>query len=293
MATLGSLILLQLFWSSSYVAMKFALVSMPVGLVMILRYGIAALLLLAVVRFRPLRNASMRDWLLIVGVGIVTFTLSPYLQLKSLTMTQAVDVAVLVSLEPLITALAATLFLKERLTWDLALVLLIATAGVLIMSGFHSIGRAASGERLLGNLLFLAALGFEACCSVAGRVLTQSHPPLQLAAWMFLVGSAVSLLFNLGTLEAIPSFSAAPASWIAVLYMAVFGSAVGYGGCYLLVKKVPVSRLALSLFLQPVIGSLLGYYLMGERLDSQTLVGGGLIVVTLFLWVLNRLRKRI
>jgi drug/metabolite transporter (DMT)-like permease len=92
------LVILQFFWSSSYVAMKLAMTEMPLGLVMILRYGIAGLVLLAACGFKDWR-ISTRDFLLILAIGILNFTLSPFFQLTSLNLTDATDIAIMVAFE--------------------------------------------------------------------------------------------------------------------------------------------------------------------------------------------------
>lgn len=281
------LILIQAIWTSSYVAMKIAMVSMPIGLVLILRYGIATLVFLAIGSFRGIPQLTKREWLLVIGVGIANYSLSPFLQLKSLTLTNVIDVSVLVSTEPILTALIASLILRERLTWDLVTVFLISTVGVLLMSGIPLQATAIpmSPVRLVGNLLFILALCCEGANSVTGRHLTMRHSPLTLVAWMHAAGFAANLLFNFRTFSSLPAISLN--GWLAILHLGIFCSAVGYGVWYVLVKKIPVSRLALSLFLQPLIGTLFGYFLLKERLSLQTMIGAGLILVSLLVWVIK------
>ncbi|MBI2083601.1 MAG: EamA family transporter [Deltaproteobacteria bacterium] len=288
------LLLLQIIWSSSFVAMKFALGDMPVGLVMILRYGIASLCFFLFGAYRGFHSFSKKTWLLVLMVGVITFSLSPFCQLKSLMLTQVIDVSVLVSMEPLITALMASLILKERIGWDLLFVFLVSATGVLILSGitWEGLSGPMTLARLFGNLLFLAALGCEAIYSTTGRYLSQREDPLKVAAWMHLAGFLVNLLIYSPTLREIPSFTEAKSSWTALLFLAIFCSFIGYAGWYLLLKKIPASRLALSLFLQPVIGSLTGYLLLNERFTKQTAIGASLIVFTLLSWILMNYKFR-
>ncbi|MBI2981150.1 MAG: DMT family transporter, partial [Deltaproteobacteria bacterium] len=233
-------------------------------------------------------------WVLIAVVGAATFSLSPFCQLTSLTMTRVIDVSVLVSMEPLITALMAALLLKERIGWDLLVVFLVSVVGVLILSGvtWQGLSGPMTATRLFGNLLFLAALGCEATYSTTGRYLSRREDPFTVAAWMHLVGFLVNIGIYAPSIEGIPSFSAATPSWLGVGFLAILCSFIGYTSWYFLLKKVPASRLALSLFLQPVIGSFTGYFFLGEKLTQQTALGAGLIVFTLLGWVLMNYRRK-
>lgn len=288
------LVILQIIWSSSYVAMKFAMFGMPVGLVLILRYGIASLCFLLIGAYRGSHSFSKKTWALVCLVGISTFSLSPFCQLMSLRMTQVIDVSVLVSMEPIITALMASLILKERIGWDLLIVFLIAASGVLILSGVTWGGLAGpmTLTRLFGNLLFLAALGCEALYSTTGRYISQRADPLKVAAWMHLAGFLANLLFYFPTLQETSNFSAAPSSWFSILFLGILCSFIGYTSWYLLLKRIQASRLALSLFLQPIIGSFTGYLFLNERLTRQTTFGAALIIVTLLAWILMNYKSR-
>lgn len=289
MLSLPLLFILQIIWTSSYVAMKFSLESMPVGTVLIFRYGIASLVFLLFGYFRGVSQFSKRDWLLVIGVGIANYTCSPFFQLKGLALTQVMDVSVMVATEPLITALMASLILREKLTLDLLTVCLISIVGIFIISDVNValLTSPMTGGRLLGNLLFILALCFEGFNTIVGRSLTQRHKPLTLVAWMHLSGFVTNLLFNFPLLGEIAAKPPLVKSWVAVVYLGIFCSAIGYGTWYILVQKVPVIRLSLSLFLQPVIGIFLGCLVMGEDLNQRMLLGAGLILGTLFVWVLK------
>lgn len=282
---------LQLIWASSYVAMKFALAEMPLGLILILRYGIATFLFLVLGCFRFRNKFSLREWILLLLVGILNFSGSPYFQLKALTMTQATDTAILIAFEPLITALLAILFLKEALKLSTFLTLIIATLGVLIMTGFTATQESALHmTRLLGNLCFLFSLVCEATSTITSRHLTQKHNPFQLIAWMTLAGFIGNCIGNAKFLNLHPLQSISGAGWLATIYLGLFCSAIGYGGWTFLVKKIPVNQLSLSLFLQPVLGSLIAALVLNEKMDLQTALGGGMIVTALFVWMAMHLK---
>ncbi len=105
----------QVGWAGSYVAMKFAGDAMPVGSVVVFRYGIATFGYLLLLPLIGLPRLEKRDWYLVAVLGVVNFALAPTLQVESLRYTQAADVSILIGLEPIITVLLAGLFLREHL----------------------------------------------------------------------------------------------------------------------------------------------------------------------------------
>jgi drug/metabolite transporter (DMT)-like permease len=73
-------------------------------------------------------------------------------------------------------------------------------------------------------------------------------------------------------------------TWGAILFLSLGCSIFAYCTWYVVIEKVPVQYVALSLFLQPVIGSVLGFLVFGEVITFNTVLGGGIIVSALVWW---------
>lgn len=285
------LVILQFFWSSSYVAMKLAMTEMPLGLVMILRYGIAGIILLSVCGFKDWRIGT-RDFLLILFIGILNFTLSPFFQLTSLNLTTATDIAVLVAFEPIITAFLAVFILKEKFSKRTLGVFIIATIGVLIMSNVQvQDGGIAITVRLIGNFLFLASICCESFYSITSRYTTQRVSPLRVVTLMTLSGAVTNTLIYSSTLTTENFARIGITGWSSILFLSVLCSVLCYGGWTYLTKITPVNRLTLSLFLQPLFGSIVAYFMLREIPTLRTVIGAGIVVSSLLFWVLSHMGK--
>lgn len=291
MRYIALLVLLQFFWSSSYAAMKMAMGEMPMGLVMILRYGIAGVILLAASGWKDWRIGT-RDFMLILFIGVLNFTLSPFFQLVSLNLTTATDTAVLVAFEPMTTALLAVLILKEKFSKRTLGVFIIATIGVLIMSNVQmSNGGVAMTHRLMGNFIFLISVCCESLYSIISRYTTQRTSPLRVIALMTLSGAVTNTLIYSDTLTAQNFAQIGATGWGSILFLAILCSVVGYGGWTYLTRITPVNRLTLSLFLQPVFGGLVAYYTLHEIPSARTFLGASIVVGSLLFWVLSHMNK--
>jgi drug/metabolite transporter (DMT)-like permease len=282
------LILAQSCWAASYIAMKIAGGEMPVGVVVFLRYGIVSLVFLAALPWVGFPRLTRRDLRLVAGLGVLNFTLAPTLQIASLRYTQAIDVSVLIALEPMMTVLVAALVLRERPNRATIFALLAGTMGMLALSGV-GFGGITSGapNRLLGNVMFTLSLLCESSLTVAGRTLGVRYPASQVIFAMKLAGFlAAGLVFapaiagaNFGVISV--------RGWASVAFMAVFSSIFAYIVWYRVIRVVPVAYVALSLFVQPIVGSALGYLFLGEQIGMQTIIGAVMVCVSLAWWQLR------
>ncbi len=268
--------------------MKLSVQEMPVGTVVFLRYGIVSLLFLAAMPWLGIPRFQRRDLLLIVVLGALDFALAPTLQVTSLLYTQAVDASILIALEPMMTVLVAAVALRERPSRPTIFALIAGTIGMLVLSG-SGFGAATPGasHRLLGNLLFSASLLCESAVTVAGRTLAPRYAASHLVFGMKMAGFLVASLVYAPTITSTNFAGITMRGWGSVLFLAVLASMFGYVIWYRVIRLVPVSYVALSLFLQPLLGTILGYTLLGEEIGLQTLVGAILVCVSLAWWQLR------
>ncbi len=67
-------------------------------------------------------------------------------------------------------------------------------------------------------------------------------------------------------------------SWLALGYLAVFGSIVAFSAYGIAVRALPTATFATYAYVNPVIAVLLGALILGERLTSVMIAGGALVV---------------
>ncbi|MCB0327433.1 MAG: DMT family transporter [Bdellovibrionales bacterium] len=279
------LIAAQLVWAMSYAAAKIALESFPVMMVVFLRYGFASMFFLGVWIYRGFPRFPIKLFFGIAAVGMVNFIVSPWLQVHSLQYTQSIDASILVLFEPLVTMILAVAILGERFRKRLLFVTLLAIGGFFLLSDveFSSIGDW-SNLRLLGNLLFMGSLLSEATCSITGKVFTREHSALDVMGLMMVSAFLANGVWNIGTIVSFDYNSASFRSWMSIGFMAIFCSVFAYTIWYKVIKEVEVQVVSLSLFLQPVLGSIVGLVWMGEQISRSSLIGGMVICVSLFWW---------
>jgi drug/metabolite transporter (DMT)-like permease len=267
--------------------MKLVLEELPVPVVVFLRLGFAAFAFGVYWLFRRPPRFSRKDFLLIVGVGILDFFVGQMLQFAALRRTQAIDASILVSFEPLVTVLLAAWIVRERprrATW---ITLGIGIIGMVILSHGYSAGAGVTAGRLFGNLLFLLALTCEGVFSATGKLFVNRYGAIHCIALMTIAAFVTGTLVNFPAIRATDFTAVSPRAWLSSAFLGWVCCAAMYTLWYWVLKRAPVQQAALSLFVQPLFGTFFGYVLLGESIDFGTLLGAGIIISSLVWWHLR------
>jgi len=281
------LILANALWATSYVAGKFILHDLSVTMLNTLRMGLASLLLipLLVVKRKQL-HLTWHEVPQLLLLALAGFVINKFLEYGGLALTTATDVALLISSETLFTVALSWLLLHERFHLLRTGAMLLGLVGVYLIVERSFIPNLPSGGsvwRIVGDLLVVLGLIFEAFYTVRGKSLLVKHSPL-LVISASIVGS---MLFWLPLAGREIVFSGWPllntSDWLALGWMALVVTVFGYLAWFQGLTKVDGSAAAPTLFVQPLLGTALAVLLLHEQLTPLTVMGGVLIVTSVFL----------
>jgi drug/metabolite transporter (DMT)-like permease len=271
---LAELLLLSFLWGAAYLFVRAAVPAFGPAPLVVLRLGLAALLLLPVLLLRggwPTLRAHPRQ-LLMLGVP---FTALPFLLLAfaSLHITAGL-VAVLNATAPLFAGLIAHYVLKERLGAWRAAGLVVGFAGVgVLMWGSVSFK---TGD---GVLAVLAVLVTSAVWSI-GANYTRKY-----------LAGADSLVITVGSLLAAsvvlaplawatwPSQNPSARAWAEVAFLGVASSGLGFLMYFRLLRRIGAVRAMSVTFLNPVVALISGSLYLGEEVTLQMLAGGAVVLL--------------
>lgn len=265
-----ALVTASLLWGSSFIAMKIAMQGFSPLLVVFCRMALASAVFGLLWRRMGGFRAARGDWPGLLFMGFCEPCLYFVFEAKALTLTQASQAAMVTALLPLLIAIVAAIVLKERLEGKTLVGLLLAVAGVAIMS---LSGEATSDapHPILGNFLEFLAM----CCAVGyivtAKRLAVRHRPLYLTAMQSFTGSvffAPILLFT-----PLPEhIEIGPA--LAVVFLGLGVTFVAYGLYNYGVSRAPAAKAAAFINLIPVFACLLSYVVLGETLTNTQWAGG-------------------
>jgi drug/metabolite transporter (DMT)-like permease len=240
---------------------------------------------------------SRSDWITVVAVGGMAFCLSPLFQLSGLLASRATDNALIIAMEPMMTVFLVWVILGEKITASYLFMFGVALGGFALLAGVSLHGLELSPQHFWGNVLMLIALLGEASYSVGGRKLLDRHSPisifgLAIFSGVMLLTICVFVLSGEGPWVVVQA-TVHHLSWksaLALAWLGPLGTTASYLYWMYALQEAPVSSVALTLFVQPVFGSVLGYLFLGERLTGSQSLGGALIILAVFAQTLGSIR---
>ena len=277
-------------WAGSYIAGKAALATWPFASVNMVRFTIAAAILLPVLwRGRHQLPKSPGDRWRLVAMCCLGFVGNKALEYLGLSLTTATDTALLIAAEALATVLLSVALLSERIRLLEAVGLILGGIGVyLVVEGGLRAPTLLSGSQSVGNLLVVASLILESGFTVIGKTVVERYPPLLITAAV-VTGSliawwpaGIAALWVRGW----PSLSIA--GWIGIAYLGAITTALCYWAWLWGLKRVMPGAMAPLLFIQPLLGTALAVWVRGEHPSLPTLFGGVLILLGVTTVVLRR-----
>ena len=244
------------------------------------RTGLATLILLPVAWWRArdeLRRLRWPDYRLALLSG---FFLAMHFAtwISSLDYTSVASSVVLVNTNPIWVGLLTPFISKDRITRLTALGIVISVVGgVIIGAGDFAIG----GQALLGDVLAIMGSISAALYLLIGRNL---RPKLSLIAYVIVVyGTAAVLLWLVVLGMGLPITGFTPQTWGALLGIAVVPQILGHSTYNWALRWVTASLVAVSLLGEPIMATIMAYFLFGEGLTWAKIVGGGLILLGIYL----------
>ena len=278
---------LGLVWGSSFFWNKLALQEIgPFTLVAArLLLGLIGMLAGMWIR-RPKLPGTRREWLMMGLLGLTNTAIPFSLIAWSQQYIDSTVVSILVSSVPIFTViLAHFLISEERLVPKKFLGIVVGFLGVVVLfwRGISNVGK----MTMVGQLGVLGAAVFFAISAIIARRETGKLDPL---IQSFVSLTVADVFMWVVVLVAEPAFSmpTEPATWGALLWLGVVGSALAYHIYYFLIGEIGPTRTSLIAYLMPVVGLVLGVLLLREGFDIQLLVGSVLVLGSI--WVVNRVK---
>ncbi len=277
-AVLG-LLVLYVVWGSTYLAIRFGLESIPPFVMSGLRYACAGAILLAAAKARGAPPVAGRDLVPAFTCGALLLLCGNGGVVWSEQRISSGLAALLIATEPLFIVLLRALPPERHAPGNRALFgFVLGLSGVALLLGPAGLG----GERI--DLLGAAAVLFAALAWAFGSILSRrfapTESPLQATALQMLAGGALLLAASAATGEW-ARFSPAhisARSLVALLYLMVFGSLVGYTIYVWLLRVADPSRVSTYAFVNPVVAVFLGWALADEAVTLRMLVAAAVIV---------------
>jgi drug/metabolite transporter (DMT)-like permease len=285
---LGSiyLILASSIWGAMYVVVKIVVEVIPPLELVWIRYLVAILALL-VIGFitRQKWRIEKRYFLIIIAIGVIGNTISIVAQEVGTMLSSAQMGAMITSSTPAFMVIFARLILKERLTLKKGLSVCLATIGVFLIVG---VGNLDLSSKLGGISLLIAALTW-ALMSVLVKRLPSDYSQIVVTTYSSLVAVIMLTPFVLPRLHAINiSEMTHPTIWGGLLYLGIVSTAGGFLLWNRGLQMLNASSGGIFFFFQPVVGTVLGWLILGESIGVMFWIGSVLILIGVLFVIIEK-----
>ena len=275
-----ALLALYIVWGSTYLAILFAVDTIPPFLQAGLRFLISGLILVIWRRAAGDEMPSFKQWrslaiigtlLLLGGNGLVSFA-----EQRIASGVAALIIGTVPLWLVLIEALRPG---GVRPSWRAIIGLIVGFGGIYLLIGPSELTGKFQFD-ILGTLVLLSAALLWSIGSIYSRSAELTKSALMTTGAEMLAGSIpifiVSILF--GEWKSFSFAQVSVQSWLALLYLITFGSMIGFVAYIWLLQNAPVSLVATYAYVNPLVAVLLGSWLAQEALTGRTLVAAGIII---------------
>jgi drug/metabolite transporter (DMT)-like permease len=265
-------------WSLNYAAIKFALVQFEPLALPVVRFAIAGIILLIVLRLREGRlGISRADLPLIALTGLLGIAASQFALVLGLSYTTAANTALLSASGPLFVMVLASIIGIEHLRRRHWASVLLGLAGVaLIVGAVPSLPAAGSDWR--GAALILVYVATSSAPALMYPALLRHNSVLRILTYEVVIGTAIMLPISFSSILAQDYGAVSAASWGALLYAAIATGVIANLLYFNGVDRVGPSLATVFQYLQSIFGAIAAVILLGEGLTLPQLVGCTVVV---------------
>jgi len=277
-----ALIALYIVWGSTYLAIRFAVETIPPYLHSGIRFLISGTILLIWRRMAGDPTPTRRQWISTGIVGIALLLGGNGLVGWAEQRVPSGIAALMVSMSPMWLVLFEALRRGgAKPSWRGIVGLLIGFGGVFLLIGPENFnGTSATQFDTLGTIALLIAALLWSIGSIYSKTADMPKSSLQSTGMEMIVGSVALFIVSAGSGE-LHGFSLASVSmrsWLGLTYLIFIGSLVGFVSYGWLLHNAPVSLMSTYAYVNPVVAVFLGSWLASETITARILLAAGIII---------------
>ncbi|MED9821761.1 MAG: DMT family transporter [Christensenellales bacterium] len=258
-------------WGSLYVVSKIALRTIPPVTVLLLRYLVAMPALFLLLKLRGALKPVKREHVgTLFAIGLLGYCLSFCLQMLGINRLSGSISSLLGAMNPIFIPILAAIFLREKLTKEKVMCVLVSMVGVVLIVGVDG------KVDVMGAALMLMSVFLWSTTSIIIRRLAGQYDPMQVAMMAMLFATPFTGAWAVFELQS--SACTLPLSSIlAVIYMGLVGTAMAHSLWNYSLSKMDASFCSMFYPLQPLVSGVLGVLILHEQITPNFLVGGAIV----------------
>jgi len=293
----ASIALLIVVWAVNFIAAKIGLLYLPplamasfrvvfAGAFMVPTYFLCSRMpaFSEATAFRR-RGFAARDFWIFLYLGFFGVAVNQICFTVGLHFTSVSHAAVIVGMGPIYILALAVVLRLERATGRKVIGMLIALLGIAVLASENGIS--VHSASLEGDAITMTgSIGF-AVYVVLGKRVAGKYDTLTMTAFNHFVGALIVLplaIYEANNMYGAGNWPLPRQAWAAIIYMAIFSSALAYVFYFWLLRYLAASKLSAFTYLLPVLATILGIFWLGEKGSWVQLLGGALALAGVY-WI--------
>lgn len=285
-----ALVFVQLFFGSAAVLGKVALQTFPAFSIVGFRVGGAALAFYILQRTRgSLALERGKDYLYFALFSFFGVMLNQLLFFKGLSLTTATNTSLLAVMIPVFAFTISAFIGNDKFSWRKIVGILLAACGVIYL--VDPTKASFSSATTQGDILIiLNSLSYGAYIAISKKLISH-YGALKSIAWLFLFASLVNVPIGIFFMQTVELSRIGATAWTALAAIVVFPTILAYFWNTWALARVEPSVVAVYVYLQPLIGTVLAIFLLKEEWSSRIFLAMILIFIGVYLVTRNRKRE--
>lgn len=275
------LVLCNLFWAGNYIFGKYVGAEMTPLQITFSRWFLASFILAAVAAIveKPDWKEALKLWRPLAAMaflGVVGYTILVYYALK---FTSSTNAALVNTINPAMIAIAAAVYLKERMNRLQIAGVVLSLLGVFVVLTGGNLLQIFQVHYNKGDLIMVVAMGIWTIYSMVGKQI-KDIPPITATAVTSAMASIMMLPFII--YQGINIAALSPMAWTGIIYITIFPSVLSFVIWNMGVKEIGANKTGIFLNLIPVFTAIISWAL-GNKITAAQIIGGLVVFAGVYL----------
>jgi drug/metabolite transporter (DMT)-like permease len=292
--TYGMLVLATATWGSAFIAGKYAVQSFEPATVAFLRFLGAAVLLFPLMWLmeKNRKKPTLKDYGLFAVLGLTGIALYNICFFLATKHAPVIKSSLFIASNPVLIVLLSGLFLKETITKNNIIGMIIALTGVtFIITDGHLLALLQFGFEPIDFVLLGAVISW-ALYSVVGKVVLKKYSSVESTTYAVAFGTIFLLPFALAETTWQDVQQASFSTWIAIAHMSVFVTVISFVLYYNGIKEVGAAKASIFINVMPVSAVIMATIFLGETFTWAHAVGAAFVLSGVYIGTNPKLFKR-
>ena len=272
-------------WGSTYLAIRIGIESFPPLILAGLRHLTVGLFLYPVLRVKTGIKPTRANWrTAIVAGALLLFIGNGGVSWAELTVPSGVAALLVATVSLWLVILDWLRPGGVRPVARVVIGLLMGFAGLALLVGPAHLGGSERVNPMGAAMLVIASLAW-ACGSLYSKHGEMPSSPMLGVAMQSLAGGVILLIAGLiaGEFRGLHLGAISLRSWLALGYLMVFGSGIGFSAYIYILHKSTAARVATYAFVNPVVALFLGWLIVSESITLRTILSAAIILTAVIL----------